>query len=128
MNGQRISADTKSCARLHCSRSADGDMFSETAWTAIGQSLDLSQRELEIVRGVFGDRTEFAIACDLNISPHTIHTHVERLHRKLRVANRVQLVLRVMDEFLALTVMSQSELPPVCANWEAGVCPKQRHG
>jgi DNA-binding CsgD family transcriptional regulator len=98
-------------------------MFSENAWNAIGQSLELSKRELEIVRGVFADRTEYTIANSLHISPHTVHTHVERLHHKLRVANRVQLVLRVMDEFLGLTVSPQSKLPPVCANWEAGACP-----
>lgn len=82
-------------------------------------------RELQIIRGVFDDRTEFNIATGLNISPHTVHTHVERLHHKLHVADRVQLALRVMDEFLALTVSAQAKLPPVCANWEAGDCLRQ---
>lgn len=98
-------------------------MFSEVAWEAIGQSLHLSKRELEIVRGAFEDRTEFAIAADLHISPHTVHTHVERLHRKLQVTDRVQLVLRVMDEFLRLTLSPQTKLPPICANWKVGACP-----
>jgi DNA-binding CsgD family transcriptional regulator len=101
-------------------------MFSEDAWRAIGQSLKFSGRELEIVRGIFEDRTEFAIATDLHISPHTVHTHIERLHHKLRVANRVQLVLRVMDEFLSLTLSAQTNLPPICANWQVGVCPLSR--
>ncbi len=73
-------------------------MFSDQDWTEIARLLDLSKRQLEIVRGVFDDQTEFAIAADLGISPHTVHTHFERLHRKLDVANRVQLVLRVMAE------------------------------
>jgi DNA-binding NarL/FixJ family response regulator len=98
-------------------------VFSEKAWKAIAASLELSGRELEIVRGVFEDRTEYAIATDLRISPHTVHTHVERLRHKLQVANRVQLVLRVMDEFLGLTVSLQAKLPPVCARRHAGLCP-----
>lgn len=103
-------------------------MFSDQAWKAIGQSLNFSGRELQIVRAIFDDRTEFAIASDLNISPHTVHTHVERLHHKLCVTDRVQLVLRVMDEFLDLTLSLQTKLPPICANWEVGKCPLSRVG
>jgi DNA-binding CsgD family transcriptional regulator len=56
------------------------------------RSLKLSGRELQIVRGVFDDYTELAIAKNLNISPHTIHTHCERLYHKLAVTDRVKLV------------------------------------
>ena len=107
-------------------RRAGAAMFSEVAWEAIAKSLALSTRELQIVRGVFDDRIEYAIATDLKISPHTVHTHVERLHHKLQVADRVQLVLRVMDEFLRLTLSPQTKLPPICANWQVGGCPLQR--
>jgi DNA-binding CsgD family transcriptional regulator len=105
---------------------AAADVFSKKAWEAIAVSLELSGRELEIVRSVFEDRTEYAIATDLHISPHTVHTHVERLHHKLRVANRVQLVLRILDKFHDLTVSPQMKLPPICANWQNGVCPFYR--
>jgi DNA-binding CsgD family transcriptional regulator len=105
---------------------ATAAMFSKRAWGAIASSLELSRRELEVVRGVFEDRTEYAIANDLQISPHTVHTHIERLHRKLRVANRVQLVLRVMNEFHGLTVFPQTKLPPICPNWQTGMCPLLR--
>jgi hypothetical protein len=77
------------------------------------------------VRGVFDGRKESAIAADLGISPHTVHTHVERLHRKLAVADRVELVLRIMDEFLLLTASPESILPPVCPHRTAGRCPMQ---
>lgn len=78
------------------------------------------------MRGVFEDLTELAIADGLNISPHTVHTHVDRLHRKLNVSNRVQVVLRVTDEFLRLTASFGTDLPPVCARWQAGTCPFAR--
>jgi DNA-binding NarL/FixJ family response regulator len=98
-------------------------MFSEQAWSEIARSLELSPRELQIVRGVFDDRTEFAVAADLGISPHTVHTHIERLHQKLSVADRVELVLRVTNEFLTLTAAPESILPPICANRTARRCP-----
>jgi DNA-binding CsgD family transcriptional regulator len=105
-------------------RQAPGSaLLDEHAWMEIARKLGLSGRELQIVCGVFDDRTEFAIAADLGISPHTVHTHTERLHRKLAVDDRVELVLRVMDAFLVLTTAPESTLPPICANWAANFCP-----
>jgi DNA-binding CsgD family transcriptional regulator len=73
-------------------------IFSKNDWREIARLLNLSKRQLEMVRAVFDDQTEFAIATSLGISQHTVHTHFERLHRKLAVTNRVQLVLRIMAE------------------------------
>lgn len=101
----------------------DATMFSEQAWEKIALSLKLSGRELQIVREVFDDRTEFAIANDLNLSPHTVHTHCERLYRKLAVTNRVKLVLRITHEFIALTFAPDGGLPPICASEAEGRCP-----
>jgi DNA-binding CsgD family transcriptional regulator len=61
-----------------------------SAWAEVALKLKLSGRELQIVRCIFDDLTEASIASELGISPHTVHTHMERLHRKLVVSNRVQ--------------------------------------
>jgi DNA-binding CsgD family transcriptional regulator len=78
-------------------------VFPPDAWAELAVHLGLSGRELQIVRGTFDDRSEFQMAVELGVSPSTIHTHVERLHHKLTVASRVQLVVRVMREFVDLT-------------------------
>jgi DNA-binding NarL/FixJ family response regulator len=98
-------------------------MLSDLAWREIARSLRLSPRELQIVRAMFDDRTESAMAAALGVTKRTVHTHFERLHRKLAVADRLQLVLRVMEEFLVLTVAPENHLPPLCANRAAGRCP-----
>lgn len=98
-------------------------MFSEQAWAGVACSLGLSGRELEIVRGVFRDDTEFAIATALGISSHTVHTHFERLYHKLGVTDRTELILRVVHEVLALTTLPGTTLSPICANFAAGRCP-----
>lgn len=79
--------------------------------------------QLQIVRATFDDETEFCIAAELGISAHNVHTHVERLHRKLVVKDRGRLILRVVDEFLSLTAAPDSILPSICANRTAGRCP-----
>ena len=104
-------------------RSAGSAIISPPAWEAIARSLKLSARELQIVKGTFDDGTDLGIAQDIGISLHTVHTHVERLHRKLAITNRPQLLLRIMQEFLTLTASSEHDLPPICANRAAPGCP-----
>jgi DNA-binding CsgD family transcriptional regulator len=89
----------------------------------MARGLRLSQREVEIVRGMFDGLTEPAIASGLGISSRTVHTHVERLHRKLHVNHQVALVLRVMGEFLELAGAPGSWVPPICAQRAGGHCP-----
>ncbi len=74
-------------------------------WKVIAKSLRISDRELQIIQGIFDDRKEFAIADELKISMHTVHTHLERLYRKLGISSRVALVLYILSEYL-------SSLPP----------------
>jgi DNA-binding CsgD family transcriptional regulator len=98
-------------------------MLSDMAWREITRSLSLSPREVQIVRATFDDCKESAIGSALGISQRTVHTHIERLHRKLNVADRLQLVLRIMHEFLRLTISPQGDLPPICSNAAADCCP-----
>ena len=110
----------------HPARCPSGaSMFSNQAWLEIARRLRLSGQELKIVRGVFNRRKESAIAADLGISPHTVHTHFERLHRKLAVVDRVELVLRVVEEFLLLTASPEGVVPPICTHRTSGRCPVQ---
>jgi len=115
--GGANSVPSPQCPHYSASR-----VICEQAWGPIARSLRLSARELQIVRGMFEDRTELSIAADLGIARRTVHTHFERLHRKLHVVDRLQLALRVMAEFLALTVSAGNNLPPICAEHAAGRC------
>lgn len=101
-------------------------IFSERAWDSVGHRLRLSGRELDILRGQFDGLTETAIAGRLHISLHTVHTHMERLHHKLRVTHQVALVLRLVVEFLKLAGVPGTGVPPICARRRAGRCPVGR--
>ena len=118
----RALCDVSTCNQV-VAQPAGSAMFSEKAWQEIARSLRLSGRELQIVRGVFDDQTDLGIAQRIGVSLHTVHTHVERLHRKAAVRNRSQLLLRVMQEFLTLTVSQENDLPPICAHHAAHSCP-----
>jgi DNA-binding NarL/FixJ family response regulator len=100
-------------------------LLSDIAWSAIARSLKLSARELEIVRGVFDNLKEDAIAGKLGSSEHTIHTHLHRLFGKLRVTTRTQMVVRIMQELLILTLSDGGSLPSICRHRANGRCPME---
>lgn len=98
-------------------------MLSESAWAAVAGSLQLSKRHMEIVKGVFDSEKETAIAGDLGISQHTVHTHLDRIYEKLGVGSRQELVLAVLGEFLRLTADPGGGMSPICRCAESSVCP-----
>lgn len=78
------------------------EVLTVSQWTAVGMSLRLSPRELQIVQEVFDDLKEAAIADDLGISAHTVHTHLERLYRKVGARGRTTMAVRIFAEHLRL--------------------------
>lgn len=83
-------------------REIPGTLFSQEWWGTIARELRLSHREHQIVQCIFEGRKEAAIALDLGISAHTVHSHIGRLHRKLGVRDRCELLLRVFETYLSL--------------------------
>ena len=95
-------------SRLHTPnpRALDDILHSDT-WDALIQHLHLSEREAEIVECILRHADdEPSIAARMNISSHTVHTHLERLYRKLEVSSRSQLVTTI---FITYTTLNQSE-------------------
>lgn len=83
-------------------RTSAGDLspFPESAWPGIAARLQMTAREASIVQGLFQRMNEEAIARKLGISRHTVHTHMNRLYRKLSVQSRGDLFLRVLQEYM----------------------------
>lgn len=71
-------------------------------WRAVATALALSDRESEIVPRIFFGKTEAAIAQDLDLSKHTVHTHIKRLYRKLQINNRSELLGRLFASCLSI--------------------------
>jgi DNA-binding CsgD family transcriptional regulator len=93
---------TKRLSSARPLRPSERLLFSNETWRLLTRSLRLSRREFQIVLAMFDDQKESAMASDLGISPHTVHTHIDRLYRKLSVSSRVALVRRILVEYLYL--------------------------
>jgi DNA-binding CsgD family transcriptional regulator len=82
--------------------------LSDEQWRALARALRLSAREAEITRLLMNDESEWTIAAHLSISRHTVHTHIERLYRKLGVTSRSQVIVRVFQTYVELTARNAS--------------------
>lgn len=74
--------------------------ISQSTWQTLADRLQLSARELEIVQGIVCEQSETDIAVGLGISPHTVHSYLIRLYRKLGVDCRCGLVVRIFRSYL----------------------------
>ncbi len=96
--------------------------FSDRVWEGISAKLALSDRELQIIRAVFDDIKESAIAHRLGLSPHTVHTYIQRLYAKLGVRGRTRLLCVIFATFLLMMSEPNNEYPPLCGNLASGKC------
>jgi len=110
------------CGEYPCLSRGAGSLNAR-AWHEIRHGLKLSPRELQIVQGIFDNKIEYTISAELGISINTLRTELRRLRRKLNVADRVSLVLRVVEEFLQQTASGSTTLPAICRDYSNGQCP-----
>ena len=97
-------------------------ILSDHAWSEIAKALGITKREMQIIQGVFDNHTQQGIASRLNMNEHTAHTHLNRLFKKLNITTRTELVLRIMEQMIALTLAETGVLPPICPRHHRGAC------
>lgn len=60
-------------------------------------ALGISPRELTVLKALAAGRSDKEIARELNLSPHTVKTHVRRLFEKLEAKRRTDAVNRARE-------------------------------
>jgi DNA-binding CsgD family transcriptional regulator len=78
-----------------------------------GSSQRLTDREWMVLRFLDSEAGEKQLADQLGLSPHTLHSHIKAIYRKVGVQGRLPLLLRVEH---ALQVLRLSRLEAVPAN------------
>jgi two-component system NarL family response regulator len=58
----------------------------------------LTSREREVLQGVAAGLSEKKLAESLSVSPHTVHTHIKKIYRKLQVGSRAEAVLKARNK------------------------------
>ena len=62
--------------------------------------MHLSDREFQIVQSIFDGDKETTIANSLDLSPHTVHTYIERIYRKTGIRSRCELLVRIFATYI----------------------------
>lgn len=73
-----------------------------SSWTE-SNDLDekqLTDREIEVLKGVVAGQTNQEIGLDLHISPKTVEKHLESIYFKLKVSSRVEAAVLAVQENL----------------------------
>lgn len=58
----------------------------------LAEKFSITERELDILKGIVDDLTEHEIADEYFISPHTVRTHIKNIYKKLHVHSRASAV------------------------------------
>jgi DNA-binding CsgD family transcriptional regulator len=102
-------------------------LLNDHTWHEIGHTLGITKREMQMVQSIFDNQHETSIAKRFKISPHTVHMHMNRLFKKLNVTSRTELVLRIVEEMVTLTLSETAVLPPICPRHHTGRCWLHNH-
>lgn len=90
----------KPIAPAHHELSRQTAFLSADEWDALRRMLSLSERQAEICLLILSDCSEAQIADGLGISCHTVHSHLERLYRKLAVKSRTELLVLLFQAYV----------------------------
>lgn len=71
------------------------EIFSNTEWVEIAEKLSLSTRQGEISRYLLHGLSDKQIALQLKIAVPTVRTHLSRLFSKMKVQDRIELILYI---------------------------------
>jgi len=71
--------------------------FCAAAWAGMVLLLRLSKCEVKILQRLIHDESQRQIAAALGIAVRTVGTHLERIHRKLNVHSRTELIVRLFE-------------------------------
>lgn len=86
-------------------------LINSKQWKKIAFLLGISEREEQVCRLLFEGITREEIAEKMDIKVRTVRHYLERLHTKLRVSNRVALVLRIIQVRDALSEIPDRDFP-----------------
>lgn len=89
--------------------SIDDDFLGPDEWSELQEELNLSVREREIVVVMCEGIKDEAMAQRLGMAKDTLRSHITRLHRKLGVSNRTQLLVHMFKVHLFLRRRRRSE-------------------
>lgn len=74
-------------------------LFSDAEWERLVSELGFTSRQAELIDGILQGWSDQQIARELQISPHTVRAHFQRVFEAQGVTDRTALVVEVFKTF-----------------------------
>lgn len=78
-------------------------LLDQKQWSYLSRRYDLTPREVQIAELVCQGLRHGSIAGQLNIQPGTVKTHIRNIYRKVKVKNKMNMLLRFVSEAQVLS-------------------------
>lgn len=88
-------------------------LLNEEHWVYVRKQYYMSLRELQVAKLVCQGLNNEEIADNLKIKQGTIKTHIRNIYRRVRVKNRIEMLLRFVDNAASSPTKSQVNIPPL---------------
>ena len=90
-----------------------GILLDEKQWLYLKERYHMTTRELQVSILVCRGFNNSEIAKSLKIKHGTVKTHLRNLHRRVRVKNKILLLLRLVDDVNRFYTPSKDSMPPI---------------
>ncbi len=81
-------------------------LFDDKHWLYIQRRYHLTDRELQVAKLVCRGFNNEDIAAKLKIRRGTVKTHIRNIYRRVRIRNKIQMVLKFVDTAMKFAVKS----------------------
>jgi DNA-binding NarL/FixJ family response regulator len=86
-------------------------LLNDEHWSYIRRQYSMSPRELQVARLVCEGFNNDEIADSLKITQGTIKTHIRNIYRRIRVKNKIEMLLKFVDHASKSPIRSKIDLP-----------------
>jgi DNA-binding NarL/FixJ family response regulator len=86
-------------------------LLNDEHWSYIRRQYNMSPRELQVARLVCEGFNNDEIAISLKITQGTIKTHIRNIYRRIRVKNKIEMLLKFVDHASKSPIRSKIDLP-----------------
>ena len=83
-------------------------LFDDKHWLYIQKRYHLTDRELQVAKFVCRGFNNEDIAAKLKIKRGTVKTHIRNIYRRVRIRNKIQMVLKFVDTTMKFAAKSET--------------------
>jgi DNA-binding NarL/FixJ family response regulator len=86
-------------------------LLNDEHWSYIRRQYSMSPREMQVARLVCEGFNNDEIADSLKITQGTIKTHIRNIYRRVRVKNKIEMLLKFVDHASKSPIQPKIDLP-----------------